>query len=161
VPRRYETGKYLQKKNTFTDFVACAELLVERRFTSPGRLCIEGRSAGGLTMGAVINLRPDLFHAAILGVPFVDVLTTMLDDTIPLTSELPPSSPTARLARQCQLAQGAAAPARLASWHTRRGRAPARLPCRRPHDLAPRLRHVQRLRPRNGGIPRRRSTTTT
>ena len=84
----YEDGKFLKKKNTFTDFVACAELLVARGFTAPARLCIEGRSAGGLTMGAVINLRPDLFNAVILGVPFVDCLTTMLDETIPLTSEL-------------------------------------------------------------------------
>ncbi|PRW44843.1 prolyl endopeptidase-like isoform A [Chlorella sorokiniana] len=83
--RWYEAGKYLKKKNTFTDFIACAEHLVAHKYTSPQRLCIEGRSAGGLTMGAVVNMRPDLFHAAILGVPFVDCLTTMLDETIPLT----------------------------------------------------------------------------
>lgn len=82
----YEDGKYLKKKNTFTDFIACAELLIEKKFTSKERLAISGRSAGGLTMGAVINMRPDLFNAAILGVPFVDVLTTMLDHSIPLTT---------------------------------------------------------------------------
>ena len=81
----YEDGKYLKKKNTFTDFIACAELLITQKYTSSEKLCIEGRSAGGLTMGAVINLRPDLYNAAILGVPFVDCLTTMLDPTIPLT----------------------------------------------------------------------------
>lgn len=82
----YEDGKFLKKKNTFTDFIACAELLVEKRYTRPDALCIEGRSAGGLTMGAVTNMRPDLFNAVILGVPFVDCLTTMLDETIPLTN---------------------------------------------------------------------------
>mmetsp|Transcript_13314 Transcript_13314/g.42212 ORF Transcript_13314/g.42212 Transcript_13314/m.42212 type:complete len:416 (-) Transcript_13314:137-1384(-) len=81
----YEDGKYLQKKNTFHDFICCAEHLVANGYTAPDRLCIEGRSAGGLTMGAVLNMRPDLFQAAICGVPFVDVLTTMLDETIPLT----------------------------------------------------------------------------
>lgn len=84
--RWYEDGKYLSKKNTFTDFIACAELLIAEKYTSAGKLCIEGRSAGGLTMGAVVNARPDLFCAVILGVPFVDCLTTMLDDTIPLTT---------------------------------------------------------------------------
>lgn len=83
--RWYETGKYLSKKNTFDDFIACAEHLIAKKYTSSSRLCIEGRSAGGLTMGASINQRPDLFEAAILGVPFVDCLTTMLDETIPLT----------------------------------------------------------------------------
>jgi oligopeptidase B len=82
----YEDGKYLKKKNTFTDFISCAELLIAKKFTSKERLAISGRSAGGLTMGAVINMRPDLFNAAILGVPFVDVLTTMLDHSIPLTT---------------------------------------------------------------------------
>lgn len=82
----YEDGKFLKKKNTFTDFVACAEFLCQLGYTRPSGLCIQGRSAGGLTMGAVINLRPDLFHAAILGVPFVDCLTTMLDPSIPLTT---------------------------------------------------------------------------
>lgn len=82
----YEDGKYLHKKNTFTDFIACAEHLVKEKYTSPKHLCIEGRSAGGLTMGAVLNMRPDLFNAAIMGVPFVDVVTTMMDESIPLTS---------------------------------------------------------------------------
>lgn len=82
----YEDGKYLRKKNTFTDFIACAEYLVKEKYTSPAHLCIEGRSAGGLTMGAVVNMRPDLFNAAIMGVPFVDVVTTMMDESIPLTS---------------------------------------------------------------------------
>ncbi|GAX79477.1 hypothetical protein CEUSTIGMA_g6918.t1 [Chlamydomonas eustigma] len=81
----YENGKYLNKKNTFLDFIACAEHLIKQKYTTPKRLAIEGRSAGGLLIGAVCNMRPDLFHSAILGVPFVDCLTTMLDDTIPLT----------------------------------------------------------------------------
>jgi len=81
----YEDGKYLKKKNTFHDFIAAAEHLVARKYTSPAKLCIEGRSAGGLLMGAVTNMRPDLFSACIAGVPFVDALTTMLDETIPLT----------------------------------------------------------------------------
>ncbi|KAL4433270.1 hypothetical protein ABPG77_003318 [Micractinium sp. CCAP 211/92] len=83
--RWYEDGKYLKKRNTFTDFIACAEHLIAHKYTSSDRLSISGRSAGGLTMGAVLNLRPDLFKGAILGVPFVDCLTTMLDETIPLT----------------------------------------------------------------------------
>jgi oligopeptidase B len=82
----YEDGKYLKKKNTFTDFISCAEELISKKYTSKEQLAISGRSAGGLTMGAVINMRPDLFNAAILGVPFVDVLTTMLDHSIPLTT---------------------------------------------------------------------------
>ncbi|QHN79408.1 Protease [Arachis hypogaea] len=82
----YENGKFLKKKNTFTDFIACAEYLIENKFCSKERLCIEGRSAGGLLIGAVLNMRPDLFKAAVAGVPFVDVLTTMLDPTIPLTT---------------------------------------------------------------------------
>jgi len=81
----YEDGKFLKKKNTFTDFIACAEFLVKEKYTSTDKLCIEGRSAGGLTMGAVLNMRPDLFQACIMGVPFVDVLTTMQDESIPLT----------------------------------------------------------------------------
>ncbi|KAF5841230.1 hypothetical protein DUNSADRAFT_13875 [Dunaliella salina] len=81
----YEDGKYLKKKNTFTDFIAAAEHLVSKKYTNPKRMAIEGRSAGGLLMGGVLNLRPDLFAAAIMGVPFVDVLTTILDETIPLT----------------------------------------------------------------------------
>ncbi|KAM7261599.1 hypothetical protein ACFE04_020676 [Oxalis oulophora] len=82
----YENGKYLKKKNTFTDFIACAEYLIENKYCSKEKLCIEGRSAGGLLIGAVLNMRPDLFTAAVAGVPFVDVLTTMLDPTIPLTT---------------------------------------------------------------------------
>ncbi len=81
----YEDGKYLSKTNTFTDFIACAELLVDLGYTSPGRLAIRGRSAGGLLIGAVINMRPDLFGCAVAQVPFVDALTTMLDDKLPLT----------------------------------------------------------------------------
>ena len=80
-----EDGKYLKKKNTFTDFIACAESLIDRRYTSPQRLVISGRSAGGLLMGAVTNMRPDLFAGVVAGVPFVDVVNTMLDPTIPLT----------------------------------------------------------------------------
>ncbi len=80
-----EDGKFLRKKNTFTDFIACAEHLIEQRYTNPKRLAIMGRSAGGLLMGAVTNMRPDLFAAVVAGVPFVDVINTMLDPTIPLT----------------------------------------------------------------------------
>jgi oligopeptidase B len=82
----YENGKLTNKKNTFTDFIACAEYLIENNYGSRKKLCINGRSAGGLLISAVLNMRPDLFKAAILGVPFVDVLTTMLDPTIPLTT---------------------------------------------------------------------------
>ncbi|KAL5828302.1 hypothetical protein ACOSQ4_020099 [Xanthoceras sorbifolium] len=82
----YENGKLLKKKNTFTDFIACAEYLIENRYCSKEKLCINGRSAGGLLMGAVLNMRPDLFKVAVAGVPFVDVLTTMLDPTLPLTT---------------------------------------------------------------------------
>jgi len=81
----HDQGKLLQKKNTFTDFIACAEHLLAARYTSTGRLAIMGGSAGGLLMGAVLNLRPDLFHTAIAKVPFVDTLNTMLDPSLPLT----------------------------------------------------------------------------
>jgi oligopeptidase B len=81
----YEAGKLLRKKNTFTDFITCAESLVRRRYTAPDRLVIQGGSAGGLLMGAVANMRPDLFRAVVGQVPFVDVLTTMLDASLPLT----------------------------------------------------------------------------
>ncbi|KAK9844192.1 hypothetical protein WJX81_007696 [Elliptochloris bilobata] len=81
----HEDGKFLKKRNTFTDFIAAAEHLVALEYTRPELLCAEGRSAGGLTMGAVTNMRPDLFCAVIMGVPFVDVVTTMLDPSIPLT----------------------------------------------------------------------------
>ncbi|MEL6592700.1 MAG: S9 family peptidase, partial [Bacteroidota bacterium] len=82
----YDDGKLLKKKNTFTDFIACAEHLLEGGFTERQKLFISGGSAGGLLVGAVINMRPDLFHAAIASVPFVDVVSTMLDEDIPLTT---------------------------------------------------------------------------
>jgi oligopeptidase B len=81
----HDAGKMLKKMNTFTDFTTCAEHLIAHRYTSPGRLAINGRSAGGLLMGAVVNLRPDLFAAVVAGVPFVDSLNTALDATLPLT----------------------------------------------------------------------------
>ena len=81
----YEGGKLLHKRNTFADFIACAEHLVAEGWTSPDRLAARGGSAGGLLMGAVVNLRPDLFRAVVAEVPFVDCLTTMLDETLPLT----------------------------------------------------------------------------
>ncbi|MGE3727665.1 MAG: S9 family peptidase [Candidatus Sericytochromatia bacterium] len=81
----YLNGKLLNKRNTFTDFVASAEALVKDGFTSPHKLVIEGGSAGGLLMGAVSNLRPDLFQGVIADVPFVDALSTMLDPSLPLT----------------------------------------------------------------------------
>ena len=83
--RWYEDGKLLRKKNTFTDFVACAEHLVAEGYSSPSRLVIRGGSAGGLLIGAVLNMRPELFGAAVAEVPFVDVLTTISDETLPLT----------------------------------------------------------------------------
>jgi len=81
----HDAGKMMNKKTTFTDFIACAEDLVKRGYGSKDRLVIEGRSAGGLLMGAVLNMRPDLFHAALVGVPFVDVINTELDESLPLT----------------------------------------------------------------------------
>ena len=81
----YENGRLLRKRNTFEDFIACAEHLVAQRYTTPDRLAIRGRSAGGLLIGAVLNMRPDLFGCAVAQVPFVDALTTMLDDKLPLT----------------------------------------------------------------------------
>jgi oligopeptidase B len=81
----YESGKLLEKRNTFTDFIAAAEHLVAQGYTSPDRLVINGGSAGGLLMGAVTNLRPDLFAAVVAEVPFVDVVNTMLDASLPLT----------------------------------------------------------------------------
>ena len=84
--RWYTDGKLLAKRNTFTDFVACGEELVRSGWTTPGRLAAMGRSAGGLLMGAVVNLAPQLFGAVSAGVPFVDVVTTMLDPSIPLTT---------------------------------------------------------------------------
>jgi oligopeptidase B len=81
----HDQGRLLEKKNTFTDFIACAEHLIASRYTSNDRLAIMSGSAGGLLVGAVLNLRPELFYAAIAKVPFVDVLNTMLDPTLPLT----------------------------------------------------------------------------
>ena len=83
----YDDGKLAKKMNTFTDFIAAAELLVAKGWTAPDRLVIQGGSAGGLLMGAVANLRPDLFRAVVSEVPFVDVVNTMLDATLPLTTQ--------------------------------------------------------------------------
>ena len=82
----YEDGKMLHKKNTFLDFIACAEYLVKQGYTSPDKMFAMGGSAGGLLMGAVVNMRPDLWKGIIAQVPFVDVVTTMLDESIPLTT---------------------------------------------------------------------------
>ena len=82
----YEQGKLLQKKNTFTDFIDCARHLIDAGYTNRGNIVASGGSAGGLLMGVVANLEPDLFKAIIAHVPFVDVLNTMLDDTLPLTT---------------------------------------------------------------------------
>ncbi len=82
----YEDGRMMKKKNTFTDFIACAEKLIEEKFTTPEHLYAMGGSAGGLLIGAVINMRPELFKGVIAAVPFVDVVTTMLDTSIPLTT---------------------------------------------------------------------------
>jgi oligopeptidase B len=84
--RWYEEGRLLNKRNTFTDFVACAEYLISEGLTTRDMLFAEGESAGGLLMGAVTTMRPDLWRGVIAGVPFVDVVTTMLDPTIPLTT---------------------------------------------------------------------------
>jgi oligopeptidase B len=82
----YEDGKLLKKKNTFTDFIACAEHLISEKYADPSRLFASGGSAGGLLMGAVTNMRPDLFKGVVANVPWVDVVTTMLDESIPLTT---------------------------------------------------------------------------
>lgn len=82
----YEDGKMFKKKNTFTDFIDCAEYLIEEKYTQPEKLFASGGSAGGLLMGAVVNMRPDLFKGVIAKVPFVDVVTTMEDESIPLTT---------------------------------------------------------------------------
>lgn len=82
----YEDGKLLKKKNTFYDFIDCGKYLIDKNYTSSEHLYAQGGSAGGLLMGAVINMAPDLFNGAIAGVPFVDVVSTMLDETIPLTT---------------------------------------------------------------------------
>jgi oligopeptidase B len=83
--RWHDDGKMLNKRNTFTDFIACADHLVAERYTARDRLAVEGGSAGGLLIGAVLNLRPDVARAALLRVPFVDVINTMLDESLPLT----------------------------------------------------------------------------
>ena len=82
----YEDGKMMKKKNTFTDFIDCAEFLLANKYTSKQHLYTSGGSAGGLLMGAIVNMRPDLWHGVIAAVPFVDVLTTMSDPSIPLTT---------------------------------------------------------------------------
>lgn len=83
----YEDGKFLKKKNTFNDFIDCAQYLVDNKLTTPEQLTAMGGSAGGLLMGAIMNMNPDLFNLIIARVPFVDVVITMLDESIPLTSE--------------------------------------------------------------------------
>ncbi|MCG9790863.1 S9 family peptidase [Flavobacterium algicola] len=82
----YEDGKLLHKKNTFTDFIDCSKYVIEHKYTSPAHLYAEGGSAGGLLMGVIINEAPELYNGVIAQVPFVDVMTTMLDDSIPLTT---------------------------------------------------------------------------
>ena len=82
----YLDGKYLKKKNTFTDFINVAEFLIAEKYTNPSKLTISGGSAGGLLMGAVVNMRPDLFKVVKMNVPFVDVINTMMDASIPLTT---------------------------------------------------------------------------
>tara|TARA_R110002126_G_scaffold21327_4_gene77191 strand:- start:2925 stop:4985 length:2061 start_codon:yes stop_codon:yes gene_type:complete len=82
----YEHGKLLAKKNTFTDFITCSKYLIHQKYTSNQHLYAYGGSAGGLLMGAIINMNPELYHGVLAAVPFVDVVTTMLDDTIPLTT---------------------------------------------------------------------------
>ena len=82
----YECGKLLTKNNTFTDFIACSKYLIQEKYTSNQHLYAYGGSAGGLLMGAIININPELYHGVLAAVPFVDVVTTMLDDTIPLTT---------------------------------------------------------------------------
>jgi oligopeptidase B len=82
----YENGKMFQKKNTFTDFIDCAEHLIQKKYTGKGRIYARGVSAGGLLMGAITNMRPDLWKGVLAVVPFVDVINTMLDESIPLTT---------------------------------------------------------------------------
>ncbi|UCH49871.1 MAG: S9 family peptidase [Betaproteobacteria bacterium] len=84
--RWHDEGRMLNKRNSFTDFIACAEHLIESGYTDPSQLVIEGGSAGGLLVGAVTNMRPGMFRAVIADVPFVDVINTMLDDSLPLTT---------------------------------------------------------------------------
>ena len=82
----YDDGKLLKKKNTFYDFIDCAKYLIDQKFTGSDKMFCQGGSAGGLLIGAVINMAPDLFKGAVAGVPFVDIVTTMLDESIPLTT---------------------------------------------------------------------------
>jgi oligopeptidase B len=82
----YEDGKLLKKKNTFSDFIDCSQFLIDNKYTSPQHLYAEGGSAGGLLMGAIVNMAPSMYHGVIAQVPFVDVVTTMLDESIPLTT---------------------------------------------------------------------------
>jgi oligopeptidase B len=82
----YEDGKLMKKINTFTDFIDCGEFLVKEKYTSKSHLYAQGGSAGGLLMGAVVNMAPELWHGVIAQVPFVDVINTMLDESIPLTT---------------------------------------------------------------------------
>ncbi len=82
----YEDGKLLKKKNTFTDFIACGEYLVAQKYAAKDKLMAMGGSAGGLLMGAILNMRPDMWRGVVAQVPFVDVVTTMLDESIPLTT---------------------------------------------------------------------------
>jgi oligopeptidase B len=82
----YEDGKMLNKKNTFYDFIDCSQFLIDHNYTSPKHLYAMGGSAGGLLMGAIVNIKPELYHGIIAAVPFVDVVSTMLDDSIPLTT---------------------------------------------------------------------------
>ena len=81
----YDAGRLLQKKNTFTDFVDVTDFLVRERYAAPDKVFASGLSAGGLLMGAVVNMRPDLFRAVVARVPFVDVINSMLDESLPLT----------------------------------------------------------------------------
>ena len=83
----YEDGKLMKKKNSFNDFIACAEYLIRMKYTSPEHLGINGGSAGGLLVGAVAMMRPDLFHVVLADVPFVDIVNTMLDESLPLTTQ--------------------------------------------------------------------------
>jgi oligopeptidase B len=82
----YEEGKLLKKKNTFNDFIDCSKFLIENNYTSPSHLHALGGSAGGLLMGVIVNEAPELYRSVIAAVPFVDVVTTMLDSSIPLTT---------------------------------------------------------------------------
>jgi oligopeptidase B len=82
----YEDGKMFKKMNTFTDFIDCSEFLISQNYTKPERLFAMGGSAGGLLMGVVVNLRPELYKGVIAAVPFVDVINTMEDETLPLTT---------------------------------------------------------------------------